>query len=126
MWLSSKTVRAVLRDRKLRRHLLRDKELSEADYKTYDSLDQEKRDAVSENVINVLEAYAPFQIAYPSPVDEYPDDAQVYGTKGLYMVRTGDSIEFFSTKRSAVQIASTRSRVSWKIAREMGYLDAGE
>jgi hypothetical protein len=123
MWLTSKTVQAVLRDRKLRRCLLRDKELSEAEYRSYDHLDQEKQDIAAENVINALEAYAPVQVFFPSPVDQYPDDAKVFGARGVYMVCIEGNRKFFSTKRAAMQLATSVSRVSWAIAKEMGYLD---
>lgn len=126
MWLTSKTVRAVLRNRKMRRCLLPDEELTEEDYRNYDLLDEEKRDSASENVINALEAYAPFQVFYPSPVEQYPDDAAIFGARGVYMVRTQDGIDFYSTKRAAVQFASSLSRVSWKVAKEMGFLDEQE
>jgi hypothetical protein len=123
MWLTSKTVQAVLRDRKLRRCLLRDKELSEAEYRSYDLLSQDKQDIAAENVINALEAYAPVQVVFPSPVDQYPDDAKVSGTRGAYMVCIQGDREFFSTKRAAMQLAKEVSRESWKVAKEMGYLD---
>jgi len=123
MWLTSKTVQAVLRDRKLRRCLLRDKELSEAEYRAYDLLTQDKQDIAAENVINASEAYAPVQVVFPSPVDQYPDDATISGTRGVYMVCIQEDREFFSTKRAAMQRANEVSRESWKVAKEMGYLD---
>ncbi len=103
--------------------MLRDKELSEDEYKSYDHLDQDKQDIAAENVINALEAYAPLQVYFPSPVDQYPDDAKVFGVRGAYMVCIEGNREFFSTKRAAMQLANYVSRVSWKVAKEMGYLD---
>jgi hypothetical protein len=123
MSINSKTVRAVLRNRKLRKSLLHDNGLNEDDYKNYDLLDEEKRDIAFDSLINALEAYAPFQECYPSPVEQFPDDVWVYGTRGIYMVRTQEGINFYTTKRAALQYASALSKVSWKLAREMGYLD---
>ena len=121
MSFTTKNVLTILRDRKLRDALLDDEDLTEQDYKSFDYLDQEKRDIAWENIVNALELYAPFQISYPSPIDQYPDDARVYGTRGFYMVWTQDDTYFFTTKRSALRFAESSSKVSWKIAREMGY-----
>jgi hypothetical protein len=126
MSITTKNVLAILRDSKMRDNLLRDEDLTEQDYKSFDSLDQEKMDIASDNVVSTLESYAPFQISYPSPIDQYPDDAQVYGTRGFYMVRTQDDTYFFTTKRAALRFAESSSKVSWKIAREMGYFKDNE
>jgi hypothetical protein len=123
MDLNSKLLQAFLRDVRLRKELLLYGDLPEADYKYYDLLVQETRDIAWGDVVDVLEGCAPFQITYPSPVDQYPDDAKVYGTKGVYMVKTQEGIEFFSTKRAALELANSVSKVSWKVAKEMGYVD---
>ncbi len=122
MWLTSKTVRAVLRDRKLRKHLLSNRDLSETDYLSFDTLDEDKRDVASENVINVLKAFAPLILIYSSPVEQFPNDAEVYGTRGVYMVITQDGEELFSRKKDAIRSAESISKVSWEIAEQEGLI----
>jgi hypothetical protein len=121
MWLTSKTVRAVLKDRKLKKILLSDKSLTEEDYLSFDTLDDHRRDTVSENVIDALTTAA-FVFAYPSPVEQFPDDATVYGTRGVYMVITQDDTEFFSRKKDAIRFAESISTVSWEIASQEGLI----
>ena len=125
MWLTSKTVRAVLRDKKLRKYLLSDRDISEAEYLSFDLLDEEKRDVASENVINVLDAFAPLILIYSSPVEHLPDDAAIYGTRGVYMLITQDGREFFSRKRDAIRLAESISKVSWEIAEQEGLIKSG-
>ena len=125
MWLTSKTVRAVLRDRKLRKHLLSNSDLSETDYLSFDSLDEDKRDIASENVIDVLEAFAPLTLIYSSPFEHLPNDAEVYGTRGIYMVITQEDREFFSKKTDAIRSAEAASKVSWEISEQEGLVKIG-
>ena len=120
MWLTSKTVRAALRDKKLRTHLLSYSDLSEAEYLSFDSLDEEKRDVASEDIENVLKAFAPLILIYSSPVEHMPNDAEVYGTRGVYMVISQDIEEIFTRKKDAIRFAESISKVSWEIAEQEG------
>ena len=88
MILNSELVGAILRDHTLKRYLLSENGISEADYRRFDKLGDEKKDIASENILNTLMAFAPFMIFYPSPIEQYPDDVQVYGTRGAYLVTT--------------------------------------
>ena len=126
MSLTSKIVRAVLCHPEMRSWLLRDKHLTEDEYRNFDLLDKDKRDCASDNVIEALEGFAPFQIRYGSPVDQYPDDASVCGLRGAWMLKTQDGTEFFSNKRAAIHLASSISRTSWAVAKEMGHFDNEE
>ncbi len=122
MWLTSIIVRAVLLNKNLREHLLKDSSFSESDYISFDSLDEEKQDYISENIINVLEAFAPFILIYSGPLQEHPDDARIYGTRGAYMVRTQEGRDFFSRKNEAINFAQSISKVSWDIAKQAGFI----
>ena len=123
IWITSKLVRALLRDKTLRGHLLRHKELSLAEYENFDQLDEAKSDTTSEVIIGVLEGWAPFMLSFSSPVEEWPDDGQIYGTRGIYMFKNEDGLEFFSSKRAAMEYAGGISKVSWQVAEAEGYFD---
>jgi hypothetical protein len=123
-WLTSKTTRAIIRDPKLRKQLLsRRNGLSEIDYTSFDLLVSERRDLVSDQIIETLEAWAPFQLCYPSPIEQYPHDVKIFGTRGIYMVRTQEGETFFSNRRSAIRFADSLSKVSWQLAEAEGLLD---
>ncbi len=123
MWINSKIVISVLHDKKLKKNLLRSKDVTEDDYKSFDSLSSDKRELAEYNLIETLKAFSPFIISFPSPIEQYPDDANIYGTRGAYMVTTQDGISFFNLKRAAIKHASDISKVSWEIARSEGLLD---
>jgi hypothetical protein len=123
MWINSKLIISILQNNKLKKNLLRSKEVSEDEYKSFDSLPYEKRALAEEHLIETLKAFSPFIVSYPSPIEQYPDDANIYGTRGAYMVTTQDGTVFFHLKRAAIQYASDISKVSWEIARSEGFLD---
>jgi hypothetical protein len=123
-WLTSKTTRAVIRDSKLRKHLLcRRTGLSEDDFKSFDLLESERRDLVSDQIVEVLDAWAPFRLCYPSPIEQYPHGVEIFGTRGIYIVRTQEGLSFFSNRRSAIRFATSLSTVSWQLAESEGLLD---
>ena len=115
MWLTSRTIKALLRDRGLRKNLLIDKGLSEEDYLSFDTLDEDRRETISENIINLLKSDA-LILVFSSPVEQFPDAATVYGTRGAYMVVTQDGTEFFSRKKDAIKYAESINKVLWEIA----------
>ncbi len=121
MSLSSKHVKALLRDQNLKKILLSNQELSVQEYEDFDNLSFEKMDAALEEIINTLEAFAPFSRIYSSPVDFLPDDAVIYGTKGIYLLRNQDGYIFFSNKKEVLKYAGDISRVSWQVAEAQGY-----
>lgn len=121
MSLSSKHVKALLRDEALKNKLLSNQELSLQDYEHFDHLSFDKMDIASEEVINTLEAYAPFNVIYASPVEGLPNDAVIYGAKGVYMVTNQDGCVFFTRKRDALNYAGGISAVSWVVAKAQGY-----
>jgi hypothetical protein len=121
MSLTSKHVKALLRDPNLKTVLLRNKELSLHDYENFDNLSYEKLDIAAEEVINTLEAYAPFNVIYSSPVEGLPDDATIYGANGIYLLRNQDGCVFFTNKKEVLKYAGGISAVSWDVAEAQGY-----
>ena len=121
MGITAKHVRAVLRNEKLKELLLLpSKELTLEDYENYDSLNEEKLDIANENIIDVMEGYAPFNACYPSPVEDLPDDAFIYGTNGFYFCTNQNGHVYFSNKKEALKYASELSKTSWDDARAEG------
>ena len=123
MNLSNKQVRSLLRDEKILEVLMADEDFSLDDYENYESLSQEKIDIVFENIKNTLNFCGPFQAYYPSPVEQYPDDAKIFGTRGLYFLETQDELLIYKNKRDALRYANDISKDSWKIARDEGLVD---
>ena len=81
-----KHVRAAVRDPKLQRALLEDVQISLEKFKNFDQQDADIQDEIIEIVDSTLQALAPFRLYFSSPGDGLPDDAWVYGTKGVYVV----------------------------------------
>lgn len=122
MCWTSKHIKALLKDKELSFHLLKNNELTIEDYKNYDNLSGDKLDIANDEIFEVLQGYAPFQCCYPSPVEQFPDDASIYGSKGVYLVRTQDDWLVFSTKREAIKFATDISKHSFSIAEAQGFL----
>jgi len=119
-----KHVRAALRDSKLRQALLKDCEIPLERFKTFDLQDPASQEDIIEAVDSVLQGCAPFQLYFSSPVDGLPDDAYIYGTKGVYVVQNQDGSIVFTRKKDAIRYASDISVVSWTIAEREGLNDS--
>jgi hypothetical protein len=119
----SKHINAVLRDAMLLELLLNCASIPLEKYIGFDQQNPEMQDEIIENIDGILQAYAPFQMQYASPVEQLPDDAWIYGTKGVYVVCTQDSCVLFTRKVEAVRYANEISKVSWEIARDEGLTD---
>ena len=118
-----KHVRAAVRDPTLQRALLEDGQISLEKFKNFDQQDADTQDEITETVDSTLQALAPFQLYFSSPVDGLPDDAWVYGTRGVYVVQNQDGSIVFSQKKDALRYASDISEVSWKIAEGEGLIN---
>jgi hypothetical protein len=112
-----KHIRAILRDPTLRKELLKDKNIPLEAYIKFDQQTEEMRDEIIENIDGVLQAFAPVQICYPSPYDNLPDDAWIYGAKGVYVVSNQDGNILFTRKIDAFKYANEISAVSSDIAK---------
>ena len=123
MHLTSKHVKALLRDKKLQKLLLGNDVLTLKEYEDYENLSIEKRDIAFENIVGILEAFSPFNRLYSSPVEQLPDDAVVYGTKGIYVLMNQDGTIFFGNKKNALKYAGDISKTSWGVAKSSGLLD---
>ena len=123
MSLSNKNIEAILRNKKIRQELLASTNLSLEDYSNFEKLDDEKRDEAYENIMNCIQAFATLILHYPSPVEEYPDDAVLYGVRGFYYVETQDIIKYFSSKKEAVKYADDVSSYSWELAKDCGWIE---
>jgi len=110
-----KHIRAMLRDPALRK-LLSDKAIPLEKYHQFEKQSPEMQDEIVDSIDNLLQAYAPFQLFYPSPFEHLPDDAWIYGTKGVYVVRNQDGRVLFSRKIYAVRYANSISSGSLDIA----------
>ena len=55
----------------------------------------------------------------PPPFEQLPDDAWIYGTKGVYIVSNQDGSVLFTRKIDAVRYANNISSVSWEIAHDL-------
>jgi len=119
MSLSNKNVQAILRNNKIRQELLSSTTLSLEDYANFENLNDEKADEAYENIMNCMQAFATVILHYPSPVEQYPDDAVLYGVRGFYFVETQDDITYFSSKKEAVKFADDISSNSWDLAEEL-------
>ena len=115
----SKHIRAVLRDAGLRKKLLGNKAILLEQYNQFEQQSPEMQDEIVENIDDVLQAYAPVQLYYPSPFEQLPHDAWIYGTKGIYVVSNQDGSVLFTRKVDAVRYANNISSVSWEIARDL-------
>lgn len=120
MSLSNKNVQAILRNKKIRQELLSSTMLSLEDYANFENLNDEKADEAYENIKNCMEAFATVILHYPSPVEQYPDDAVLYGVRGFYYVETQDVIKYFSSKKEALKFADDISSYSWDLADDLG------
>ncbi len=119
----SKHINAVLRDTELRALLLNSASVPLENYLSFDQQSPEMQDEINENIDEILQAYAPFQARYSSPIEELPDDAWIYGTRGIYVVCTQDGCVLFTKKVEAVRYANEISKVSWEVARNEGLID---
>ena len=113
-----KHIRAILRDAGLRKVLLSNKSVPLEKYHKYDQQTLEVQDEIVETIDNVLQAFAPFQLYYSSPVEQLPDDAWIYGTKGVYVVNNQDGNVLFTRKIDAIRYANKLSKVSWETAED--------
>jgi len=120
MSLSNKNVQAILRNKKIKQELLDSTTLSLEDYANFEKLNDEKADEAYENIMNCMQAFATFILHYPSPVEQYPDDAVLYGVRGFYYVETQDVVKYFSSKKEALKFADDISSYSWDLAEKMG------
>lgn len=120
MSLSNKNVKAILRNKKIKKELLNLTTLSLEDYANFENLNDEKKDEAYENIMNCMQAFATLILHYPSPVEQYPDDAVLYGVRGFYYVELEDDIKYFSSKKEAVKFADEISSNSWDLAEELG------
>ena len=111
-----KHIRAILRDAALRKILLSNKAIPLEKYNQFEKQLPEMQDEIVDSIDNVLQAYAPIQLHYSSPFEHLPDDAWIYGTKGIYVVRNQDGSVLFSRKIDAVRYANSMSSVSLDIA----------
>ena len=114
-----KHIRAILRDAALRKKLLVNKAIPLEKYDQFDKQSPELQDEIVENIDGVLQAYAPVQLYYRSPFEQLPDDAWIYGTKGVYVVSNQDGRALFTRKIDAVRYANNMSSVSWETARDL-------
>lgn len=120
MSLSNKNVQAILRNKKIRQELLSSTTLSLEDYANFENLNDEKIDEAYENIMNCMQAFATVILHYPSPVEQYPDDAVLYGVRGFYYVETQDVLKYFSSKKEALKFADDISSYSWGLADDLG------
>ena len=118
-----KHIRAVMQDAVLRKLLIKNGSLTLEKYINFDQQCPETQDEIVENIDETLQAHAPFQLHYSSPVEQLPDDAWIYGTKGVYVVRNQDGCILFTRKAAAVRYADEMSKVSWIIARDEGLVE---
>jgi hypothetical protein len=112
-----KHIKAILRDHTLRKELFEEKTIPLEAYLKFDQQTPEMRDEIIENIDGVLQAYAPVQCYYPSPYENFPDDAWIYGTKGVYVVSNQDGDVLFTRKIDAFKYANGISAVSWDIVK---------
>ena len=115
----SKHIKAVLRDAALRNKLLSNKAIPLEKYNQFDQQSPEMQDEIVKNIYDVLQAYAPVQSYYASPFEQFPHDAWIYGTKGVYVVSNQNGSVLFTRKIDAVRYAKNISSVSWEIARDL-------
>jgi len=108
-------IKAVLRDENLRKLLLAENLFPLKSYIDFHEQPSEIQEQIQESLDNVLQAFAPFQMIYPSPVEQLPDDAWIYGAKGVYVVSTQDGSVVFSRKVDAMRYANERSAVSREV-----------
>jgi hypothetical protein len=114
-------IKAVLANLNLQEILLtRDDSISIDQYNTYDLQSLEIQEKIIENIDEILQAYAPFQLYFQSPVEHLPDDAWIYGLRGIYVVNNQDGSVVFSRKSDAIKYADEMSTVSWEIATREG------
>jgi hypothetical protein len=123
MSLSNKNLQAILRNKKIRQELLASTTLSLEDYADFENLNEEKADEAYENIMNCLKAFATVTLHYPSPVEQYPDDAVLYGVRGFYFVELEDDIKYFSSKKEAIKFADSVSSNSWDLAEQLGLIE---
>jgi hypothetical protein len=123
MSFSNKNVQAILRNKKIRQELLASSSISLEDYTNFENLSQEKADEAYENIMNCIQAFATVVLHYTSPVEQYPDDAVLYGVRGFYYVELQDDIKYFSSKKDALRYADSISLNSWNLAESCGLVD---
>ena len=124
MTLNIKHIKATLRNKHLKKYLLKNKNLTIQDYLNYDVSNEEKQDEIYQEILGVMRAFAPEMINYGTPIEEYPDDALFFGTRGFYIVETPDlNIEFFTNRNEALKYAKAISKNSWEVAKQSGWLD---
>jgi len=119
----SKHIKAVLRDAALRKALLNHGSITLEKYIDFDQQGPELKDEIIENINETLQAYGPFQLHYPSPVEQLPEDAWIYGTTGVYVVANQDGYVVFTRKVNAVRYADQMSSVSGQIASSEGWIN---
>ena len=118
-----KHIKAVLRDPELREELIESGSLPLEKYNFFDQQDPSTQDEIIENIDEIMQVRAPFQVRYPSPCEHLPDDAWIYGTKGAYVVSNQNGFVLFTRKADAVRYADEISKVSWEIALSEGLVE---
>ena len=121
--LNSELIKAVLKNKRLKDKLHFDKYVNAKTYKNFDNLNEEMKDFIYSEIVDLLEGYAPFKVYYPSPVEQFPDDGHLYGAKGIYFLKTQEGDLFFSQRKHALKYAGDISEDSWRLAKENGFLD---
>lgn len=122
MIFTLKQIKQILGDRNIRKLLPRIKSLSLKDIEDYEKISEERKEEISEAVLDIMKAYAPIMLIYPPCDEQFPNDCEIYGIRGLYIAYyPNDNIyKIYTNKTIAVREASEVSKMFRELWNSIG------
>lgn len=106
-------VRKITSDAEMKKLIHKFKALKSLDINNYESLSDERKEEISETVFELMTIGAPTRLIYPPCDEQFPNDCEVYGVRGFYIVFYPNDriVEKFTSKTTAMQVASEVSKM---------------
>ncbi len=110
-------VRKITSDAEMKKLIRKFKALKSHDISNYESLSEERREEISETVFELMTIGAPTRLIYPPCDEQFPNDCEVYGVRGFYIVYYPNDqiVEKFANKRMAMKEANKVNKMFHEI-----------
>ena len=106
-------VRKIISDAEMQKLIRKFKAPKLSDINNYESLSDEGKEEISEALFELMSIGAPTRLIYPPCDEQFPNDCEVYGVRGFYIVFYPNDriVEKFTNKKTALQEASKVSKM---------------
>ncbi len=106
-------VRKIISDAEMQKLIRKFKAPKLSDINNYESLSDEGKEEISEALFELMSIGAPTRLNYPPCDEQFPNDCELYGVRGFYIVFYPNDriVEKFTNKKTALQEASKVSKM---------------